>query len=123
MITKSLEPLNFLPSKLIKTSDILNNHSRICKHCNQPFEISEKQKLWFHSKGFSLPKRCESCRKFIRKSKLPEVKNRLLYTSNFDPILIGEDIQLDDEKNDNDGEDDYYDDDVEDYHNDDDDED
>lgn len=33
-----------------------------CKECKKPFIISDYDKIFFESRGFSLPKRCFSCR-------------------------------------------------------------
>lgn len=33
-----------------------------CVDCGQTFELTEGEKEFFESKGFSLPKRCKPCR-------------------------------------------------------------
>lgn len=38
-----------------------------CKECGEFFNIDEKEKLWYKEKGFSLPRRCYSCRSLRRK--------------------------------------------------------
>jgi len=34
-----------------------------CRDCGKPFAISQKESEWYVGKGFSIPARCESCRK------------------------------------------------------------
>jgi len=38
-----------------------------CKECGEFFNIDEKEQLWYKEKGFSLPRRCYSCRSLRRK--------------------------------------------------------
>lgn len=38
-----------------------------CKECGEFFNINEKEQLWYKEKGFSLPRRCYSCRSLRRK--------------------------------------------------------
>lgn len=39
-----------------------------CKECGEFFNIDEKEQLWYKEKGFSLPRRCYSCRSLRRKN-------------------------------------------------------
>lgn len=34
----------------------------ICRNCNRPFNITQGEKVYFESKGYSMPTRCPSCR-------------------------------------------------------------
>ncbi len=45
---------------------------RKCRHCHQSFKLDEKQQSWFKERGFSLPRRCQECRTFLRKSSQQE---------------------------------------------------
>lgn len=38
-----------------------------CKECGEFFNIDEKEQIWYKEKGFSLPRRCYSCRSLRRK--------------------------------------------------------
>ena len=38
-----------------------------CKECGEFFNIDEKEQMWYKEKGFSLPRRCYSCRSLRRK--------------------------------------------------------
>lgn len=40
-----------------------------CKECGEFFNIDEKEQIWYKEKGFSLPRRCKSCR-YLRREKV-----------------------------------------------------
>ena len=37
-----------------------------CLECGNEFEINEQEQAWYKDKGYTLPKRCKSCRHLRR---------------------------------------------------------
>lgn len=37
-----------------------------CLECGNEFEINEQEQEWYKDKGYTLPKRCKSCRHLRR---------------------------------------------------------
>lgn len=49
----------------------------ICKECNQPFILTERDKYFYEDNGLSLPKRCWLCREKRKTSRRIDLRNHI----------------------------------------------
>jgi rubrerythrin len=47
-----------------------------CAQCDNPFAVTVKEAKWYEEKGFSIPKRCPSCRHKRRTERTEKTNNK-----------------------------------------------